>query len=286
MRQAHPTVSIRVVVDNLSLQRFGDHNQVAHELELASSCMASKLEIATKKSKVLGTSVFVRAKLQQRLAPLQVQAARAQRPLISRQANVCPAVRRARLEKSKGRVKRIRNLHGKASVPLRQRLARIERASVSKATHYGIAVTGRIDTQLQQSRTQVASCVSTRLHGKNVTMVLITSESELDPIFDSLASVITLTHALWDSWMPLANHGQCMKVAKDEQRDNARPWTFVKGPFGAAVATLARLQWTILERDPFSLVHDGRVVDPRPVCPQACESFSNKQRRRGNRCAA
>ena len=48
-----------VVVGDLSLQRFGDHNQAAHKHELASTCMVSKLtpagrEIATKKSKGLG----------------------------------------------------------------------------------------------------------------------------------------------------------------------------------------------------------------------------------------
>ena len=72
VRAAHPTVSSRVVVDDLSLQRFGGHNVVAQELERASTCMASKLtqagcEIATKKSKVLSNSVFVRPKLQARL---------------------------------------------------------------------------------------------------------------------------------------------------------------------------------------------------------------------------
>ena len=43
VRSAHPTVSIRVVVDDLSLQRCGDHNRVAHELGLASTRTASEL---------------------------------------------------------------------------------------------------------------------------------------------------------------------------------------------------------------------------------------------------
>ena len=66
----HPTVSIRVVVDDLSLQRLGDHNLVARELELglAGTCMAAKLkhagcEIATKKSKVPNNPVSAWAKL-------------------------------------------------------------------------------------------------------------------------------------------------------------------------------------------------------------------------------
>ena len=279
VRAAHPTVSIRVVVDDLSLQRFGDQQRVAHELELASRCMAGKLrqagcEVATKKSKVLSNSVFVRAKLQMRLAPLGVQATRAERNLgidFSSGKRASTAVRRARLEKSKGRVKRIRKIHGSSAVPLRQRLA--------KANHFGVAVTGLNETQLQQSRSQLASCLAKRLHGKSVTIVLMTAGDQLDPVFDSLAPVVALTHALWDGWMPQATMAKCDSKAQAEQRDNARPWTTVKGPFGAAVATLKRLQWVILEHDPFLwCMQDGRIVDPRRVC----SSSSEEQRGPGN----
>ena len=111
-------MSIRVVVDDLSLQRFGGHNTVAQKLERASTCMAEKCEIATKKSTIL----FVRTKLLARLQPL----------------GVTTAVRhRARLENSRGHVRRIRKIHGKSSVPRRRRLARIAHASVPKATTTG-----------------------------------------------------------------------------------------------------------------------------------------------------
>ena len=79
LRTAHPPVSIRVVVDDLSLRRFGDHNRGAQELGLPSHCLAIRLtqagcELATKKSEILGNPVSVRTKLQLRLAPLGVQA--------------------------------------------------------------------------------------------------------------------------------------------------------------------------------------------------------------------
>ena len=53
VRAAHPAVSIRVMVDDLSFQLFGDHNRVAQELEQASNLSAVKLtqagcEVATK----------------------------------------------------------------------------------------------------------------------------------------------------------------------------------------------------------------------------------------------
>ena len=79
-------MSVRVVVDDLSLQRFGDHNRVTQELERASTCMAAKLmqagcEIATKKSRVLSNTITVRARLQARLQPRGVQATRTERNL-------------------------------------------------------------------------------------------------------------------------------------------------------------------------------------------------------------
>ena len=101
-------------------------------------------------------------------------------------------------------------------------------------------------------------------------MVLMMAENELDPVFDSLAPVIALTHALSDGWMPLATMAKCVKTAQLEQRDSTRPWTAAKGPFGAPVATLKRMQWTVLEHGPFLwCMHDGRIVDPRRVCPHS-----------------
>ena len=189
-------------------------------------------------------------------------------------------VRRARLEKSDGRVRRIRKIHGKSSVPWRRRLAQLAHAPVVKANHHGVAVTGLNETQLKQSRSQMASCLAKRMHGKSATMVLMVAGSELDPIFDSLTPVIALTHAVWDRWMPLDTMAKCVRKAQLEQRENARPWTAVKGPFGAAVATLARMQWTIFEHD-LSLwcMHDGRIVDPRRVCPHSLRILLNNAAR-------
>ena len=78
----------------------------------------------------------------------------------------------------------------------------------------------------------MASCLAKRMHGKTATMVLMKAGNELDPVFDSLAPVITLTHALWDGWMPLATMAKCVRTAQLEQRENARPWTAVKGRLG------------------------------------------------------
>ena len=46
VRTSLPTVQVRVVVDILSLHRFGDHDRVAHEPEQTSKCPAAKLSLA------------------------------------------------------------------------------------------------------------------------------------------------------------------------------------------------------------------------------------------------
>ena len=103
---------------------------------MAAKLMQAGCEIAIKKSKVLSNSISVRAKLQARLQPAW-RAGNADRERTSESTStsgkrVSTAVRRVRLEKSKGRAKRIRKIHGKSSVPWRRRLAQIAHASVSK----------------------------------------------------------------------------------------------------------------------------------------------------------
>ena len=88
-------------------------------------------------------------------------------------------MRRARLEKSKRCVKRIRKIHCKSSVQWWRRLAQIARASVSNANHYRVAVTWLNETQLQQSRSQMTSCLAKRMHGKSATMVLMMAAMSL-----------------------------------------------------------------------------------------------------------
>ena len=103
-------------------------------------------------------------------------------------------------------------------------------------------------------------CLAKRMHGKSATMVLM------------LAGARPGVRLLDTRDRPHA-----CAVA---QRNNARPWTTVKSPVGAAVATLKRMQWTILEHDPFlRCLHDGSIVDPRRVCPHSMHTLLKKAAR-------
>ena len=53
---------------------------------------------------------------------------------------------------------------------------------------------------------------------------------------------------------------KCIRAVQQEQQDNAQPWLAVKEWFTAA-ATPKRLQWTIIDHDPFvRCLHHERVV--------------------------
>ena len=68
----------------------------------------------------------------------------------------------------------------------------------------------------------------------------------------------------------VGHHGKVRQAAQLE-RNSARSWTAVKGPFCAAVATMKRMQrWCM---------HDGRIVDPRRVCSHSTHTLLKKAAR-------
>ena len=208
--------------------------------------MKAGCEIATKKSKVLSNSVFVRTKLQERLQPLGVQATGPERNLgidFASGRRVATVVRRARMEKSKGRVRRIRKIHRKSSVPRRRRLAQIAHASVAKANHYALRGGSHRDQWNAAAPVPLADgVVFGKAHARQERNCGENDGAKRARPGLRLPDTLALTHAVWDRWMPLATVEKCVRKAQLEQRENAQPWAAVRGPLGADVATLARMQ--------------------------------------------
>ena len=104
--------------------------------------------------------------------------------------------RRVRLFKSQGRVKGIRK-------------------------HHLFAATNVCGVSVLRSRSQDASCLAKRLLGESVTMMTMVAAS-LTP-YDVIGPlVVVLTHALCDNGMPQATMAKCIRVAHQEQSENAR----------------------------------------------------------------
>ena len=152
---------------------FDYHNWVAHELELPSTYVASKLtqagcEIATKKSKVLSSSVSVGAKLQMRFAGNAGRTEPRNR-LYVKKASVHSGAAGA-LEKSKGRVDQENpwQVVGSAAATATADCASL--SVKSKPLRSGGHWAQRKRTC---SQSQMASCLAKRMRGKSATMVLI-----------------------------------------------------------------------------------------------------------------
>ena len=172
VRASHPTAQIRVVVDDHSLWRFGDHVRVAQEPEPAIKWLAAKLttaecEVAVTKSKVLSNSTLRATKgcrCGSRRSGCRRQGRNETLASISRRESELPLLCDGRgWKKTNCRVKRIRKIHWRSSVPLRQRLAMIAWPVVAKATHHGDSVTGLNETQLQPCSLE-AWYLAKRLH--------------------------------------------------------------------------------------------------------------------------
>ena len=156
-------------------------------------------------------------------------------------------------------------IHGKSSVPWRRRLAQIAHASVSEANHYGVAVTGSSPFR----RWRRGDAWQERNNGADGWRE--TSSTR----YSTLELLCAFTHA---GWLHAAGyHG---KVRQDGAARATRARAAVdrvKGSFGAAGATLKRMQWTTLEHDPFQwCMHDGRTVDPGRVCPHSMHTLLKK----------
>ena len=113
-------------------------------------------------------------------------------------------------------------------------------------------------------------------------MVLMMAGSELDPVFDSLAPVVALTHAV--SGRLDAARPSWQNASGRRSSSNAR--THGRGPPSKA---LVEQPWQPLHacsgrsssmHDPFLwCMHDGRIVDPRRVCPHSMRTLLNKAAR-------
>ena len=251
---------------DLSLQCRGNHDRVAEELEQAST--GAWLPSSRRQS----------AKWPSRRAtpsPCEQVGRCGQRRSVSRRQGrnetlvafftsgkrASTTVRRARREKSKWRVQQIRKIDGSSSVPLRQRLAMIVRAVVAKANRYGISVTGLNETQM-------------RLHERNFTITA--PGSDVDPVYDAFVPVVALTHTSWERWMPPARSPSAEWSLSNRTAGQTRSPSRCR-----SVATLNRMQWTIIENDPFvCCMHDGSVVEHN--ARTACTHSSSNQRKLGS----
>jgi len=147
------------------------------------------------------------------------------------------------------------------------------RAAGTPALTYGWDVMGASDAVLKAARATISSMIAADAGGKNPDATLMVADSAggtMDPAYD--AHVIICKHwalAWWEGWQAARLLEQSFDNAAARLKKALRSsWDVVTGPVAGLIASLWRLQWTILS--PSTARDDlGNLVDFRHDPPAA-----------------
>ncbi len=130
---------------------------------------------------------------------------------------------------------------------------------------YGDRSTGVANSVLEARRRTVAAAVASTSKGQDIDMVLMLADERevqaLDPAFDAnVAPVLAWAEAVWSGLCPMSLLQVATSRAAAALTRARHPWSAVRGPAGALLATAARLGWQVV--DASTLITDaGRRID-------------------------
>ena len=146
---------------------------------------------------------------------------------------------------------------------------------------YGQGVMGVPDSVLLAQRRIAASAVASSTTGKNLDLLLATSDAtggntSADPAFAAHTMVIGLwAGSIWAAWFPRAEVQATVAKAQAELAAAERPWARVRGPAAALIATTARLQWQVIDAN--TLIDDeGQSYDLSVDCTARGQTVCRK----------
>ncbi len=287
----YPAVTPTLFVDDLSAEGAGTQRYVLQHLIPFVLCVCdgmtdALLEVSQRKSVCTASSDALGDLLANGLRRYAVQYARRVKSLgvglgagIRRNAQVVSR----RLRAFRQRVPRFRRLRA-----VGVSTARLLRTGGIAAMTYGQAVMGvATSTLLQQRRCAAAAAAPANgTCGQSLDLALIVADEsatgKADPAFAAHVDPIgAWAQAVWEQWLPTRALMRVVKDAKRRLECAARPWSVVRGPGAAFVASAQRLGWT---------VHDARhvttdrgraldlAIDPPIVVARECEDAVRRWR--------
>ena len=285
--QRWPELHYAVVVDDIQLQGVGHcADEVVKQVDGAVAMLIQllqtvcKLVISMKKFLVVGNSSEAEAVV--RRSPLLRTACKASvRNLgvdytCGKRANA--KVRDDRVRKMLKRMPFFRRLRAAGA-----KTARLARTGINPALLYGAKVTGVASTQLLRIRRMVRSSFQLSSAGRSLALDLVLEGQGTDPVEKATCDpILTWCVALWDNWLPRGILLRTLSGAFRRVQAHASPWTGVRGPASAVVATLARIGWSCEGRSPHVWrTHRGQIniikTAPRAVEHLAMEAVERWQ---------
>ena len=148
-------------------------------------------------------------------------------------------VRSERIKKLVHRVRRCKALRAAGA-----RTTLLTRTGIVPAGTYGVKVTGIPDRQLLQLRRHVRNATVPRTAGRDLTVDLALLGRDVDPAYVcNREPILMWLRCCWDRVVPVEWTAIAFDMAKQEVWGASNPWSKVRGPAGAVIATLKRIGW-------------------------------------------
>ncbi len=264
----YPSVKLSAYVDDVSTEAVGTAASVKHLMvavgnDLCSGLCDLRLQLSTTKCQVVASSAAIGADIATGLAAYGVRYVERAKSL---GVGIAAGVRRnATVQKQRLRSFRARMARFGALLRSGLSAARIVRSGGSASFTYGDGITGVAPSTLRDRRRMVAAAVSTKTRGKDLNMVLILADDHegqrLDPAFAAHALPLgQWAEAVWLQWVPLGLMQSGISRARAAVTAAMRPWSVVRGPAAAVIATAARIGWHVQDATTF-VTDQGRVLN-------------------------
>ncbi len=274
-----PCLHYAVVVDDIQLQGIGpDAAKVTSAIQGATGFLIDlltvecKLVVSMKKFQVLTNSkesaeVVQRSKLLSRgLRPharnLGIDFTCGKRAR--------PQVRASRVQKMLKRMPFFRRLRAAGA-----RTAHLARTGINPALLYGVKVGGVSNSELMRMRRMVRSSFQLATAGRSLTLDLVLEGRGTDPAEKAICDpIVSWCVALWDSWLPRGVLLRTLGEAISRVQDHKSPWSVVRGPASALVATLSTIGWKCNNAFQW-LTHRG-VINVVETPPRAVQQLAKE----------
>ena len=287
----YPAVTPTLFVDDLSAEVAGTKRYILRNLIPFVICVCdgmtdALLEVSQKKSVCTASCDDIGVALAAGLRRYAVAYARRVKSLgaglgagVRRNAQVATK----RLKAFRQRLPRFRRLRA-AGVST----ARLLRTGGIAAMTYGQAIIGVPSSILLQQRRSAAAAAapSNGICGQSLDLALIVADESIggkaDPAYAAhVGPIFEWAQAVWEQWIPLPALMRLVASSKLRLDRAVRPWSVVRGPAAAVVATATRLGWTVHDARRFT-TDTGReldlAIDPPVVVARECEAAVRRWR--------
>ena len=166
--------------------------------------------------------------------------------------------------------------------------SRLLRTGGIAAMTYGQAVVGVAPSTLLQQRRSAAAAAAPAVGicGQSLDLALIVADEtgggKADPAFAAHGGPIgEWAQAVWEHWLPIAALMRLTRSAKQRLARAKRPWSVVRGPAAAAVASAERLGWVVHDARRFTTDAGNDLdlaIDPPIVVARECEAAVRRWR--------